>query len=261
MRFNVGMPMHSIPARFPGACPTATLDYQLQQARTFGEVREAQRLRYQVFNVELGEGLPESHADGHDADPFDDVCDHLLVRHGPIGAVVGTYRIQTGHNAAACLGYYSGQEFDLQPFEPQRDSLIELGRACIHPDHRSLTVLGLLWRGIARYARVRRARYLIGCSSLPSQNPCDGAAAYAHIRHRHLSPPHLRTVPLAGWECPLHENDDRPVQLPRLLRAYLGLGAVICGPPAIDRQFKTIDFLTLLDLQALPAAARDRFLA
>jgi putative hemolysin len=35
-----------------------------------------------------------------------------------------------------------------------------------------------------------------------------------------------------------------------LLSAYLSLGAWICGPPALDRDFKTIDFLTLMDLQS-----------
>jgi len=49
------------------------------------------------------------------------------------------------------------------------------------------------------------------------------------------------------------------VKIPKLLRAYLALGAKICGPPALDRQFKTIDFLTLLDLETLHPLARQRF--
>ena len=36
-----------------------------------------------------------------------------------------------------------------------------------------------------------------------------------------------------------------------LLRAYLTVGAQICGPPALDAEFGAIDFLTLLDLAAL----------
>jgi putative hemolysin len=39
------------------------------------------------------------------------------------------------------------------------------------------------------------------------------------------------------------------------LTAYLSLGAKICAPPAMDREFKTIDFLTLLDLENLPSRA------
>jgi len=50
------------------------------------------------------------------------------------------------------------------------------------------------------------------------------------------------------------------VQPPKLLRAYLSIGAKICGPPAVDREFKTIDFLTLLDLERISPTARARFL-
>jgi putative hemolysin len=59
----------------------------------------------------------------------------------------------------------------------------------------------------------------------------------------------------------LDELAAEPVAIPKLLRAYLALGAKICGPPALDRQFKTIDFLTLLDLDKMPLLARQRFLA
>jgi putative hemolysin len=45
-----------------------------------------------------------------------------------------------------------------------------------------------------------------------------------------------------------------------LLRAYLAIGARICGPPAIDREFRTIDFLTMLDLQTLHPRVAARFL-
>jgi putative hemolysin len=46
-----------------------------------------------------------------------------------------------------------------------------------------------------------------------------------------------------------------------LLRAYLTIGAKICGPPALDREFQTIDFLTLVDLEKLTPSARERFLS
>jgi putative hemolysin len=43
------------------------------------------------------------------------------------------------------------------------------------------------------------------------------------------------------------------------LRAYLAIGAKICGPPALDRELKSIIFLTLLDLQTLPDETKRRF--
>ncbi len=214
------------------------------------DVRAAQELRFLVFNLELEEGLEASYLTCRDEDPFDDACDHLLVECER--QIVGTYRMQTGENAASRLGYYSAQEFDLAPFEALRAELVELGRACVHRDHRNLTVLGLLWRGIAAYAREQDCRYLMGCSSLTSQDPVEGASLYGGLAERHLASPELRTHPLPGWACPLADTAEAMPRVPKLLSAYLSLGAKICAPPAIDREFKTIDFLTLLDLEAMP---------
>lgn len=240
---------------------SASALYTTRVARTEAEIRAAQTLRFEVFNLELNEGLAESHATGLDADPFDAVCDHLLVEHIPSGSIVGTYRLQTGTNAGKNLGYYSAQEFDFSPFEPMRHEIVELGRACVHKQHRNLVVLGLLWKGIADYAKARGARYLIGCSSLTSQNPAEGASAYSELCRKNLADTAWRTQPLSVYECPLDAVTEEKVQIPKLLRAYLTVGAKICGPPALDHHFKTIDFLTLLDIESLSPMARARFLS
>ena len=234
--------------------------YTVHLARDASEIRAAQALRFAVFNLELNEGLAESLATGLDADPFDEVCDHLLVGHVASGEIVGTYRLQTGLTAAAERGYYSEQEFDFAPFESIRGELIELGRACVHQHHRNLVVLGLLWKGIADYARERGGRYLCGCSSITSQDPATGASAYADLYRKHLVESPWRTQPLPAFDCPLDQLAEEAPKIPKLLRAYLSIGAKICGPPALDREFKTIDFLTLLDLHAMPALVRARFL-
>jgi putative hemolysin len=242
-----------------------TVHYGLRLATTPDDLRAAQRLRYDVFNVELGEGLPQSVATGLDADVFDPVCDHLLVCERETGTVVGTYRLQTGHAAGASgLGYYSAREFDFAPFESARGEIVELGRACVALEHRNQSVLGLLWRGIARYSKDRGARYLVGCSSLTSQSPAEGLAAYAQLAGKYLAPPAWRTRPLADWRCEPAEGQSGSVnvpsvKIPRLMLAYLAVGATICGEPAIDREFKTIDFLTLVDLQAMPARVLRKF--
>ena len=250
------MPTLLEPARLLISAPNT---YTTRLARNLDELHAAQSLRYEVFNLELNEGLAASSATGRDEDPFDEVCDHLLVEHRPTREVVGTYRLQTGATAAAHLGYYSEQEFDFAPFESLRPEMVELGRACVHQEHRNLIVLGLLWKGIADYAQERGARYLCGCSSLTSQDAAVGAGAYAELCRQHLIPPALRTKPLPGWECSLEHLPQDPPKIPKLLRAYLNVGARICGPPALDRHFKTIDFLTWLDLQALPTAVRSRY--
>src|SRR5713226_4473818 len=229
--------------------------YATRLARSMDDIRAAQSLRFQVFNLELNEGLEQSYATGLDEDPFDAVCDHLIVEHLPSANVVGTYRLQTGRNAAVHRGYYCAQVF-----ESVRAEMIELGRACVHPQHRNLVVLGLLWKGIADYARQHGGRYLFGCSSITSQDPAVGASAYSDLCRKHLAQPQRRTRPLPAYDSSLSQLAAEPVKIPKLLRAYLTLGAKICGPPALDRQFKTIDFLTLLDLETMPLMARQKFL-
>lgn len=232
--------------------------YEVSFATTLAEVQACQRLRYEVFNTELGEGLESSHAQGLDRDEFDVICDHLLVRDTETGAVVGTYRMQTGYRAKGNAGYYSEEFFDFAPFERFRGEMLELGRACVHSEHRDASVLMLLWKGIFRYAQESGARYLIGCSSLTSQDAAEGLAAYSQLREAHLAPEALRTMPRKEHALPPVESSPALARVPRLLRTYLELSAKICGPPAIDREFKTIDFLTILDLERLSAGLRAR---
>jgi putative hemolysin len=233
--------------------------YRVRLAESPADLAAAQSLRFQVFNLELNEGLESSYATLRDEDPFDAVCDHLLVESAATGEVVGTYRLQTGTMAGRNLGFYSAQEFRFAPFEPFRGELVELGRACVHRSHRNLRVLALLWRGIARYARQRGCRYFVGCSSMAGQDPRVGAAAYLDLGSRFLADGALRTHPLPGFVCPLDEVAADAPSIPPLLRAYLSFGARICGAPALDRDFRTIDFLTWLDLESLPAETRGLF--
>ena len=257
------MNLPALPAlQLPTGARPAAADYRLRLAGSAAEVRAAQALRFEVFNLELDEGLASAYDSGLDADPYDEVCDHLLVEDLSDGRVVGTYRLQTGLRAAQGLGYYSEQEFDFAPMEPMRPAILELGRACIHRRHRNFKVLNLLWSGIAAVAAQRGSRYLVGCSSLTSQDEAEGAAAYRHLA-RHLAPAPWRTVPRPAFACAMQPVAPRAPDVPRLLSAYLALGAKLCGPPAIDREFRTIDFLTCLDLESpvmKALRARGRFM-
>ena len=234
--------------------------YKVRTTRAMDDIEAAQRLRYEIFNLELGEGLAESRERGLDADPFDKQCDHLIIEESKTGIVVGTYRLQTGAIAKAGLGYYSAQEFDFSPYEPLRDGILELGRACIHKDHRKRAVLDLLWRGIAGYASASGCRYLLGCSSLTSQEPAEGWGLFRQLEANHLAPPGLRTSPIGNFRMPEPGGVFQKVKTPKLFAAYLGVGAVIAGPPALDREFKTIDFLTILDLAKTSVAGKKHFL-
>ena len=256
--------------------------YRMRLAQTADDRDAACRLRFKVFNIELGEGLESSYQTGLDTDQFDLFCEHLLVEDKVDRRIVGTYRMQSGTTAERNLGYYSEQEFSFAPYEPLRAGILELGRASIDREHRTPEVLTLLWRGIAQYATDMGLRYLVGCSSLTSKDPAEGWQMYRQLEHYRVSP-EFETVPTAAYACPIEQEgrqaqpspcqtdrwlpDPLPtpgptqVKVPRLLKTYLAIGARIGAPPAWDREFGTIDFLTLLDLKLLSASARNRFLA
>lgn len=237
--------------------------YLVRFARTRQEIDAALQLRFEVFNLELGEGLAASYATGRDADEFDEVCHHLIVLDTNDNRVVGTYRCQTGEMAAA-RGFYSAGEFDLSllPAAVLLDA-VELGRACVSQSHRNTQVLFLLWKGLAAYVVANRKRYLFGCCSLTSQDESEGQRAFDLLRRQGHLHPTFAVVPKAGLECHgdgLVMNEAAAVNIPKLFSIYLRFGARVCGPPAIDRLFKTIDFLVLFDIQEMAAPWREAFL-
>lgn len=233
--------------------------FRVSLAQSADDLVECQRLRYLVFNLELGEGLSTSDRSGLDIDPFDSFCDHLMVRDLESGKLVGTYRLQTGEVARRNLGYYGNQLFDFSVYDSVRKEMLELGRACVHEDFRNIMVLHALWKGIAVYATRVEARYLLGCSSVSSQDENYGIALYNSLKEKYLVEPALRTDPQPGCACVGTGEGVQASRPPRLFRAYLEISGRICGTPAIDREFKTIDFLTLVDLARLPDRVRSRF--
>ncbi len=207
--------------------------FQVGLARDRSEVREAQRLRWQVFAEEMGARL-ESRVHGLDIDLFDPWCEHLIVRDLAREEVVGTYRILAPDAARRLGGYYSDQEFDLIRLNHLRRSMVELGRSCVHPDYRSGAVISLLWSGLADYMLSGGHGYLIGCASIGMQDGGHNAAGVWHaIRERHLAPPEWRAFP----RCPLPLEELASVAapiVPPLIKGYLRAGAYVCGAPAWD---------------------------
>jgi putative hemolysin len=236
----------------------STNQFRAGMAESLEDLIDCQRLRYLVFNCELGEGLDSSVRIGLDRDRYDFICDHLMVRDTSSGKLAGTYRMQSGFRAKGNLGYYSEQFFDFTPFEGIRERVLELGRACVHTEYRNTAVLHMLWKGIVRYASSCGARYLLGCSSVTSQDENEGLALYEQLRENYLIEPALRTQPRPEFRCRTADKTAAAPAIPRLFRAYLDVSARLCGPPAIDREFKTIDFLTLMDLQHIPDRVRTR---
>lgn len=229
-------------------------DYVVRFARSPQQLEQILRLRFEVFNLELGEGLDESYLSGRDEDPFDAVCHHAVVSSRQEQRPVGTIRLQTAAMARKHLGFYSETEFDLRPLPQEilHDS-IEIGRACVLRSHRNKRVLFLLWKALALYLSFNRQRRLFGCCSLNSQDPQVGHQALDYFRSEGHIHPTLQVKPREGFECPPfdHVESGEKLEIPTLFRTYLRYNAKVCSGPAVDAAFKTIDFFVLLNIADL----------
>jgi putative hemolysin len=227
------------------------------------EVREAQRLRYQVFATEMGATL-QGAVPGHDIDLFDNYCEHLLVRDVPSNAVIGTYRVLTPAQALRVGSTYSDTEFDLTRLRSLRARMVELGRSCVHVDHRHGGVILALWSALAEFMLRNRLDTMIGCASIPMLHngvvSGDVAASiWSKVKSTHLAPIdyHVRPrrpLPLERLTCNLD------VDPPALIKGYLRLGAKVLGPPAWDPDFNSADLPMLMSIADLPARYRKHFL-
>ncbi|HEU5470124.1 MAG TPA: GNAT family N-acyltransferase [Actinophytocola sp.] len=221
--------------------------YTLLLTRDPAEVAAAQRLRHQVFAGEMGARL-HSPVPGLDVDSFDEFCDHLVVRAEPAGEIVGTYRMLPPDRAAEAGRLYAESEFDLTAVRPLRDTLVETGRSCVHPDHRTGAVVSLIWAGIGRYLLLSGHRWLAGCASIPlTDGGSLAAGVWNAVRDKHFAPPRFRVTPRVPFPVGTVAAPARTV-LPPLLKGYLRLGAWVCGPPAHDPDFGVADLFVLLGM-------------
>lgn len=239
--------------------------YAVRFAASVEELDELLRLRFRVFNLELAEGLERSYVTGRDLDPFDAQCHHLIVVHRPSGRIIGTYRIQTTEMARAARGFYTATEFDLSRLpEEILAEAVEVGRACIEREHRLKPVLFLLWKGLARYMSHNRRRWLLGPCSLTSQDPWAGKRALDLVKARGRWRDDLDVTVRPGYECVWEGDDPEPekaegLELPALFEMYLRYAGKVVGPPVVDREFKTIDFFVLFDVEELSERAKRVF--
>ena len=233
--------------------------YEMRFARSRAELEEVLRLRFEVFNRELGEGLDAAWHTGLDEDGLEEQFHHLVIAHTKTGAPVGTYRLHTSDMAEQGAGWYSAGEFALDRLPASMlASAVEVGRACVARDHRNGRVLNLLWRGLATYLSWNQRTLLFGCCSLTGDD--EGSALALHrwlVQEGHLHPT-WTAPPLPGLECHGAGAPTSP-PLPPLFGGYLALGAKVVGAPAVDRLFKTIDWLVMLDVTTLDDRTRRAF--
>lgn len=227
--------------------------FEVSFATTPDAVAETQRLRYRIFAGELGASIEG----GIDRDRFDPWCRHLTVRETATGRLVACTRMLAAEEAARTGGFYSAGEFDLAMVDALPGRCLEIGRTCVDREYRSGAVIGLLWQGIAAHVLRDGFDYLFGCASIPLND--GGVAAHAilgELRARCLAPAYQRVRPYEPLPLPDASPPAR-VRMPPLLKAYVSLGARVCGDAYWDREFNCADVFMLLNIPELhPRYAR-----
>ena len=232
-------------------------------AHHLDEVRQAQRLRYEVFVNEMGARLKSPIA-GHDIDIFDDYCEHLLVRDIQTREVIGTYRVLTPAQALRVGSTYSDTEFDLTRLRSLRSRMVELGRSCVHAQHRHGGVILALWGALADFMVRNQLDTMVGCASIPMVRngvvSGDAAASiWRQLRQTHLAAIEYQVLPRLA--LPVDRLDDSlDIEPPALIKGYLRLGARVLGAPAWDPDFNSADLPMMMRIGDLPARYRKHFL-
>ena len=246
------------------------MTYTTRYARTADDLRQVQRLRYQIFVAEMGAG-----GDGidHDlsleADGYDAFAQHLMIE-DPTRAsgdnLVGVYRLMTRDCAQRAGGFYARSEFDLSPLLSSKRSLLELGRSCVHPDYRNGMVLAQMWSALAQFVQDADIQVLFGTASFHGTDKDALAQPLSWLHHHYLAPPDLRVRAIgpAAVACDqiAAEQLDRPVamrQMPPLIKSYLRLGGRVGQGAFVDHKFNTTDVCLILDTNALTYQARTRY--
>lgn len=241
-------------------------DFEIKITRDPSEVEEAQRLRFEVFNLEMKKGLSSSYQRGLDIDAYDPVCEHLIVRDLTSKRVIGTYRLLSGSEARRHLGFYSENEFNLEKIKKLKGELLELGRSCAHQDFRDRALIPMMWEAIAQYVRNHGVQYLFGCASLYTTDPREVSESFALLRAKYYASEEFRVYPVAEKSFPNLDEGARVKneaalfsRLPSLIKGYLRIGALVCGRPVLDSEFGTADFFLLLDMNNLRSEYFRRF--
>ena len=118
------------------------------------------------------------------------------------------------------------------------------------------------WAGrpLAQYMIENDVRYLLGCASIALSEGYNVAGVQQRINEKHLSAgqhrviPHLRLHKLPG------DSTETNAKMPPLLKAYMRMGAQICGEPCWDPDFNCLDFFVLMDVNDLPARYVQHFM-
>lgn len=244
--------------------------YALRLATDDRDLFGAQRLRYRVFVQELGaDGPLVDHDAGVERDEFDPFFDHLVLVDRRVAPetgdhVVGAYRLLTSEAMLRAGRFYSAGEYDLGPLVASGRRLVELGRTCVHPDHRGGPGMFLMWNGLAEYVLERGIEVLFGAASFHGTDVAALAMPLSYLYHHHLAPPDMRVRALPPGRAEMNlippaglDRAAAMAAMPALIKAYLRLGGFVGDGAFVDLPFNTTDVCLVMDTGRMSAKHRD----
>lgn len=228
--------------------------YRLRMAQTAADVTAAQALRHRAFRREAdGAGL--------DADPYDALCDHILIETQEAGELVACFRLMCLPDGAALQTSYSAQFYDLSPLSDFDGPMVEMGRFCLAPEVHDPDILRLAWGALTAYVDEIGVKLLFGCSSFRGTDALPYHDAFALLRDRHIAParwrPQIKSSHVFPFAAKLRRKPDLKramATLPPLLRSYLMLGGWVSDHAVIDQDLNTLHVFTGLEIAAVPPA-------
>lgn len=240
--------------------------YIIKTAENGFDLEKVLRLRHKVYYEEI---LHKHNSNNIDIDRFDHICDHLMVVAKNTNQCVGTYRI---NSSLFNNSFYSSTEFHIKNILLLKENKLELGRACIEKGYRSTLSIAMLWKGLIEYVKRSHTRYIFGCSSIKATEFHEVAPLYLYLRAHYFSGDEYRVYPrrkyrfkyLSRYVKQHGHGVEKEPYIPdkclfSLLKFYMRSGAVICGEPALDRDFMCSDFFTLLDMTKLDEQIERKF--
>lgn len=247
-RIDLGLPFNS---KRVSSQPTLNGNLAIRIARTTEDIEAALRLRFEVFNLELGEGLASAFRTGRERDNFDSDSEHLIIVDRRQQRVIGTFRLRTYEIAKTAAGFYSSLQFDLSALPPELlANAIEVGRICLAKTHRNTEAQILLLKGLGLSLLQKDKRYLFGSLSLSTRDPMHAGRIFEQLSSEGHLHPTLKVVPQPGHKCLWYKSSEglrNEIALASWIRTSLHFGVKLCGPPAFNRQFRTIDLPFFLD--------------
>ena len=235
--------------------------FEIRFLKDENELDAIYKLRYEIFNMELNEGLESSHAKQKDIEDYDSYCDHLIAIDTRVNRIIGTYRLQSNKIAKENKGFCTEKLFKVNDLgEDVLNQSLELSRACIHKDYRNGRVLHLMWKTLVAHMVSIDKKFLFGSCSFPGTSEANARRMYSYIKDQNYyhSKHFIKTIEEHRVSSLIHtpKPDYVPDDITPLFIAYMKVGCKVCSEVAIDFKFNTYDFIILLNIDELDKKTR-----